>query len=118
MKSKIRILVATTALSIGGAGFALAAPVAQRGPSAAPDASSAPVALKMTSGEVRKVDNEQGKVTIKHDAIDNLGMPGMTMVFRAANPALLHALKTGDKILFRAEKIVGGLTVTAIQSVK
>ena len=114
MNLKISILIAVTALSIGGAGFALAAPGAQPGATAAQDAASSSAALTMTSGEVRKVDTGQGKVTIKHDAIDNLGMPAMTMVFRAAMPALLQALKAGDKILFRAEKIAGGLTVTEI----
>lgn len=114
MNLKISILVATTALSISGAGFSLAAPGTQPGATAAQDATSSSVALKMTNGEVRKVDTGQGKVTIKHDAIDNLGMPAMTMVFRAANLALLQALKTGDKIRFRAEKIAGGLTVTEI----
>ena len=118
MNFKISILIATTALSIVGAGFALAAPGTRPGATAAQEVTSSSAALKRTSGEVRKVDTEQGKVTIKHDAIDNLGMPAMTMVFRAANPVLLQALKAGDKILFRAEKIAGGLTVTEIQSVK
>ena len=81
-------------------------------------AASSSAALKMTSGEVRKVDVEQGKVTIKHEAIENLEMPRMTMVFTAANPALLKDFKTGDKVLFRAEKVAGGLIVTDIQSVK
>ena len=43
----------------------------------------------MVDGEIRKVDKEAGKITIRHDAIPNLAMPGMTMVFRAAEPALL-----------------------------
>lgn len=68
-----------------------------------------------TEGEVRKVDKDTGKVTIKHGPIANLEMPGMTMVFRVAETAMLDQLKQGDKVKFRAEKINGALTVTKIE---
>ena len=35
----------------------------------------------MVEGEVRKVDKDAGKLTLKHEAIPNLEMPNMTMVF-------------------------------------
>lgn len=66
-------------------------------------------------GEIRKVDAEAGKITIRHAEIPNLGMPPMTMVFRAAAPALLTKAKTGDSVLFTAEKVNGVLTVTTIE---
>ena len=72
-------------------------------------------AAPMTEGEVRKVDKEQGKITLKHGAIKNLDMPGMTMVFRVKDPAILDQVKEGDQILFTAEKPGGQYTVTAIQ---
>ncbi len=68
-------------------------------------------ATTMTAGEVKKIDAEQGKVTIKHGPLDNLGMPGMTMVFRVANPAMLTKIKTGDAIRFRADKLNGAFTI-------
>ena len=43
----------------------------------APAASAAAAAT--SDGEVRKVDKEQGKVTLRHGPIANLDMPGMTM---------------------------------------
>jgi len=65
-------------------------------------------------GEIRKIDVDAGKLTIRHGAIPNLDMPAMTMVFRAASPELLNKIKAGDQVLFSAEKNNGALTVTAI----
>lgn len=68
----------------------------------------------MTEAEVRKVDLDTGRVTLRHGEIAHLQMPPMTMVFRAREPALLQGLKPGDRVRFRAEKVEGGYAVTAI----
>ena len=52
----------------------------------------------LTDGEVKKIDIETGKVTIKHGEIKQLDMPPMTMVFTAKDKALLDAVKIGDKV--------------------
>ena len=65
----------------------------------------------MTEGEVRKVDKEAGKLTLRHGRIENLDMPAMTMVFRVADPSMLETLKEGDKIRFAADRMNGALTV-------
>jgi Cu(I)/Ag(I) efflux system protein CusF len=75
-------------------------------------------ASEMTSGEVRKVDPEAQKITLKHGEIKNLDMPGMTMVFKVLNPALLAKVKSGDKVNFTAEKRDGAIVVTAIEVAK
>jgi Cu/Ag efflux protein CusF len=72
----------------------------------------------MTKGEVRKVDKEAGKITIRHEALENLGMPAMTMVFRAADPKFLDAVRQGDEVQFVAEKVEGQFTVTRLQAAK
>ncbi len=72
----------------------------------------------MADGEVRKVDREQGKVTLKHGPIATLDMPGMTMVFKVADPKMLDNLKQGDKVKFVADKVNGAITVTAIEVAK
>ncbi|MFM4824204.1 copper-binding protein [Aeromonas bivalvium] len=69
----------------------------------------------MTKGIITRIDEANGKVGIKHEAIANLKMPPMTMVFRVADPALLKDLKVGDAVRFHAENPAGKLTVTAIQ---
>jgi Cu/Ag efflux protein CusF len=71
----------------------------------------------MTDGEVRKIDKEAKKITIKHGEIKNLDMPGMTMVFQVREEALLSKVKAGDKVRFIAEKIDGAIVVTDIQPV-
>jgi len=75
-------------------------------------------ATSMTDGEVRKVDKAAKKITLKHGAITNLEMPGMTMVFQVKDPALLDKVKAGDKVRFRAENISGNIAVTAIEVAK
>jgi len=70
----------------------------------------------MTEGEVRKVDKEQRKLTVKHGEIRNLEMPPMTMVFRVKDASLLDKVKEGDKIKFSAEKIEGNITITQIEA--
>ena len=72
----------------------------------------------MTDGEIRKVDMESKKITIKHGEIKNLDMPGMTIVFQVKDPAMLDKVKVGDKVRFAAEKSGGEIVVTDIQSAK
>lgn len=71
-----------------------------------------------TDGEVRKVDKEQAKITLRHGRIENLDMPPMTMVFKVASPKLLDGLKAGDKVKFAADNVDGAMTVTAVEVVK
>ncbi|WKB54748.1 copper-binding protein [Eleftheria terrae] len=70
---------------------------------------------QMTEGEVRKIDKDNGKITIKHGEIKNLDMPPMSMVFKAEPAGLLDKVQVGDKVRFRAEKVGGTYTVTAIE---
>lgn len=72
----------------------------------------------LTDGEVRKVDVETKKITIRHGPIQNLDMPAMTMVFQVKDPALLGQVKPGDKIKFSADKVGGAYTVTHIEPTK
>ena len=72
----------------------------------------------MTDGEVRKVDKEGGRLTLKHADIKSLDMPGMTMVFVVKDKAMLVTLKAGDKIRFKAINDSGKFTVTEIVPAK
>jgi Cu(I)/Ag(I) efflux system protein CusF len=76
-------------------------------------------AQALIDGQVTKVDESAGKITLKHGPIKKFDMDdGMTMVFRAADPAMLKAVKAGDKVKFDADKVNGQFTVTKIQKVK
>ena len=81
-------------------------------------AATTPATDTMSDGEVKKVDNDAGKITIKHGPLANLEMPGMTMVFRVKDSSMLNSVKSGDKIKFVAEKVGGALTVTSLQPAK
>lgn len=72
----------------------------------------------MSQGTVKKVDPTQGKITIKHGPLKNLGMPGMTMVFKAGSTEMLDKVKPGEAVNFIAEDVDGVLTVTRIESTR
>jgi Cu/Ag efflux protein CusF len=77
----------------------------------------AQVVNDMAGGEVRKVDKDASKVTIKHGEIKTLDMPPMTMVFTVKDPALLEVVKAGDKVKFSVIREDGKLVLTAVQVV-
>jgi Cu(I)/Ag(I) efflux system periplasmic protein CusF len=84
---------------------------------AALSASAFAQSADMTDAEVRKIDKEQSKITLKHGEIKNLNMPGMTMIFRAKDAKLLDGLAVGDKVKFVAEQIDGNFVVTQVVKV-
>ena len=69
----------------------------------------------MATAEVRKVDKDAGKITLKHGEIKNLAMPPMTMVFQVKDKTLLDKVKAGDAVRFNAEMIGGQFTVTPLE---
>ena len=73
-------------------------------------------AAAMSEGEVRKIDRDASRVTIRHGEIRNLGMPPMTMVFTVPDKAMLGRVKAGDKVRFTALDDAGKLTLTAIET--
>ncbi|MGD9883430.1 MAG: copper-binding protein [Reyranella sp.] len=98
MRKLIPALVAAVAVTLGSWSVVFA----QAAPSPA-------------DGQVVKIDEAAGKITLKHGPIKNLDMDSMTMVFRVADPAMLKAVKTGDNVRFEADRVNGAITVTKIQ---
>jgi len=77
------------------------------------------VAGETITGEVKKIDEGAGKITLKHGAAKSMGMDeGMTMVYRVKDPAMLKQVKVGDKVTFEAEEAASGYTVTKLQKSK
>jgi Cu(I)/Ag(I) efflux system protein CusF len=72
-------------------------------------------ASALSEGEIRRLDLESGKLTIRHGEIRNLDMPPMTMVFTAKDKSQLAGLKVGDRIRFGASNEGGKYLVTEIQ---
>jgi Cu(I)/Ag(I) efflux system periplasmic protein CusF len=109
MKSHLKTLFTISTLALAAPFFALADDSKQK------PAVGATAAADMTDGEVRKLDLEAGKVTLKHAEIKSLDMPAMTMVFLVKDKVLLDKLKAGDKVRFKAINDAGKFTVTDIQ---
>lgn len=111
MKS-IAVHAAVAVLALGAAGLLVHAQTAS-----APSAATA-AAGDMAEGEVRKIDKENAKITLRHGPIKQLDMPGMTMVFQVPDAALLDKVRVGDKVRFAASNDAGKLTVTRLELAK
>lgn len=72
----------------------------------------------VSEGEIKKIDKQAGKLTIKHGPLVNLDMPPMTMVFTAKEPSQLDAVKVGDKIRFVAERSGRTLQASQLETLK
>lgn len=79
-------------------------------------AAAASSADKTTDGEIRKVDKDAKKITIRHAELKHLEMPAMTMVFQVKDPSMLDKVKQGDKVTFVAEKEGGKFIVMQIDA--
>ncbi|MDH6590368.1 Cu(I)/Ag(I) efflux system protein CusF [Variovorax sp. TBS-050B] len=99
------------AAAMAAAGFSGAA-VAQ---TAAPAANAPAAAAELADGEIRKIDKENRKLTIKHGPLKSLDMPSMTMVFGVRDETMLETLQAGDKVRFDAAKVDGKIVVTHIE---
>jgi Cu/Ag efflux protein CusF len=76
-------------------------------------------ASALAEGEVRKVDKDGQKITLRHGPLPDLDMPKpMTMVYRVKDPAMLERVTAGDKVRFQAEKVAGGFQITKIEPVQ
>ena len=109
---------ALTVTALQGATMPAAATTAAQAsvPETMPAADTKAVAQAQSDGEVKKVDKEAGKITVKHGPLVNLDMPAMTMVFKVKDPAMLEQVKAGDKVKFTVEKINGAFTITALKA--
>ena len=70
---------------------------------------------EMADGEIRKINKNTGKITVKHGEIKSVEMPPMTMVFGVADKAMLDGLSEGDKVKFNVKQEGSNYTVTEIR---
>jgi Cu/Ag efflux protein CusF len=75
-------------------------------------------ASHLIDGQVTKIDQSAGKITLRHGPIRKLDMDSMSMVFRVQDPAMLQGIKVGDKVKFEADRINGQITVTRMEKAK
>lgn len=114
----MKFIHSTLLLSIVLAGPALAQQKPDEHASHHVAAAASSASADMTDGEVRKVDKDASKVTLKHGEIKSLEMPAMTMVFTVKDKAMLDSVKAGDKVRFKVVNDAGKFTVTEMQVVR
>ncbi len=69
----------------------------------------------LTEAEVKKVDAATGMITLKHGALENVGMPPMTMAFKAKDAAMVRQVHEGDKVKVRVENVAGTPTIVKLE---
>ncbi|TCT07035.1 copper-binding protein [Paralcaligenes ureilyticus] len=74
-----------------------------------------PTDAALADGVVQKVDRQAGMVTIQHGELKNVGMPPMTMAYKAKDAAMVDRAKEGEKIRFRLEDLNGTYTITRLE---
>ncbi|MDN4591775.1 hypothetical protein DBA29_25150 [Xenophilus aerolatus] len=111
-KNTLAALIATAAF-LTASSFAQAQPASS---ATAPASASASAGTELAEGEIRKIDKDNQKLTIKHGPLKNLDMPSMTMVFQVQEPAMLEKVQVGDKVQFIADKVDGKFTVMRLEA--
>jgi Cu/Ag efflux protein CusF len=106
-KLAISLAIAAAAASASAQEHAHGGHEAQAGQQAAAPA--------VVEGEVKKIDKEAGKITLRHGDIPNLNMPGMTMAFRTRDAAMLEQVQVGDKVSFAADRVNGTIMIVELQ---
>ena len=110
-----KLMISAFVLAVGAfAWFSLPAPSPLE-PAAGGHASHGGDPAALSDGVVVSIDRSGASITISHGPMPHLGMPGMTMGFRAAEPALLEGIKLGDKVRFHADVVGGAFTVMKIK---
>lgn len=92
-----------------------AAAMPDRPPPAPEPEHAAPGSADDTIGVVKSINRDEGKLTLKHGPIAKYDMPGMTMVFRVADPGLLDRIREGDRIGVAIARNNGAFVITAVR---
>lgn len=104
-------------LALGMSLTAFAADGNTNGPTESTSAASSEVRADtaLSDGVVRKVDRPSGMITIEHGALENVGMPPMTMAYKAKDETVLQQAKEGEKVKFRLENLNGTYTIMTLK---
>lgn len=119
MKFKLKTVPLVAALCFASSTFAQQ-PADHSGHHATPAKADAKTRAQhaLADGEVRKVDREAKKITLRHGPIPSMDMGAMTMVYQVKDTAMLDKVKAGDKVKFDAEKSGANYVITRIEPAK
>lgn len=71
--------------------------------------------LPKVGAEVRRVNPRANTLSLRHEAIPNLDMPPMTMVFQVGDPGFLEGVAAGDRVWVTIDQIDGAYTVLSVE---
>ncbi|MCI3204387.1 MULTISPECIES: copper-binding protein [Pandoraea] len=74
-------------------------------------ASTADANAALTDATVKSVDTSTGMVMLQHGTMANIGMPAMTMAYKAKDAAMAKGVHAGEKVRVRVENVSGTLTI-------
>jgi len=69
-------------------------------------------------GEITKMDELKGTITIKQSSVGTVGAnseSGTTRDFKVKDGLMFNAVKAGDKVVFTAETVDGNLAIVKLQ---
>jgi len=67
------------------------------------------------NGEIKKIDEGSGSITLKQGPAPSLGFKDdMTLIYSVRDRAMLKQVKVGDAVKFEAESGESGFTITRI----
>jgi Cu(I)/Ag(I) efflux system protein CusF len=67
------------------------------------------------AAEVRNIDLENARVTLRHQEIKSLNMSAMTMGFAVEDVSILKDIKIGDSVVFSVVRKEGRLVITELK---
>ena len=79
---------------------------------------SAIYAQEGLKGEITKIDELKGTITVKQSSIGTVGTSsnsGTIRDFKVKDGLMFNAFQTGDKVVFTTETVDGNLTITKMQ---
>ena len=79
---------------------------------------SAIYAQEGLKGEITKIDELKGTITIKQSSVGTVGASseaGTVRDFKVKDGLLFNAIQAGDKVVFTTEQVDGNLTITKMQ---
>ncbi|WP_206997200.1 copper-binding protein [Trinickia mobilis] len=109
-----KLIVASVALAAFVAAPAFAADD-MAGMNMSTPASKASSTSALSDAEVKKVDPATGMITLKHGALENVGMPPMTMAYKAKDASMVKQVHEGDKVKIRVENLNGTPTIVKLE---
>ncbi|WP_414441537.1 copper-binding protein [Burkholderia sp. 22PA0106] len=107
-------LAAAPAFADDMAGMKMAAPAKSQPQAQSQTQPQAQADDGLTDAVVRKVDPATGMITLKHGTLANIGMPAMTMAYKAGDAAMTQHAHAGDKVRVRVENLNGTPTIVKL----